>query len=95
MSILLIFLGGLGWRVTSDLWTNRNNLSRRYLSLHTRLVIRTSVFLIALGTFGLFITESIGQGYFFSGINWPERLFVSLFASVSARTAGFTNMPIS
>ncbi|MFL0730264.1 MAG: potassium transporter TrkG, partial [Prochlorococcus sp.] len=38
--ILLIVLGGLGWRVTSDLWSNRKNLKRRNLSLHTRLVIR-------------------------------------------------------
>tara|TARA_Y100001968_G_C19401892_1_gene741484 strand:- start:777 stop:1925 length:1149 start_codon:yes stop_codon:yes gene_type:complete len=93
--IMLILLGGLGWRVTSDLWSNRRNLARRRLSLHTRLVIRTSFVLILVGTFGLLITESIGHGNFFSSLGWQERFSTALFESVSARTAGFTNMPIS
>ena len=54
-----IVLGGLGWRVTSDLWSNRYTFDRRRLSLHTRLVLRTSFFLILIGTCGLFITESL------------------------------------
>ncbi|KGG13297.1 Potassium uptake protein TrkH [Prochlorococcus sp. MIT 0601] len=93
--LLLIILGGLGWRVTSDLWTNRKHFNFRKLSLHTRLVLRTSLFLIVLGTLGLLVTESIGQGYFFSGMGFKERLTASLFQSISARTAGFTNIPIS
>ena len=44
--ICLIVLGGLGWRVTSDLWTNRNTLTFRRLSRHTRLVSRTSLLLV-------------------------------------------------
>jgi len=44
--MLLIVLGGLGWRVTNDLWSNRQRLKRRNLSLHTRLVLRTSALLI-------------------------------------------------
>ena len=93
--ISLIFLGGLGWRVTSDLWTNRRDLHFRNLSLHTRLVIRTSVSLILIGTFGLFLTEAIGTYGFFSDTNFQERLITSFFQSVSARTAGFTNINIS
>ncbi len=93
--IFLIVLGGLGWRVTSDLWSNRKSFHRRRLSLHTRLVLRTSFFLLCLGTLGLMITESLGQGNFFSDLSWPERLVTALFESVSARTAGFTNMPLS
>ena len=93
--ILLVILGGLGWRVTSDLWNNRKRLYRRSLSLHTRLVLRTSFVLIAIGTVGLLITESLGTGNFFSDIGWGERIMGALFESVSARTAGFTNMPIS
>ena len=93
--IMLIILGGLGWRVTSDLWSNRYNLSIRRLSLHTRLVIRTSFVLLLLGTLGLLFTESISQGSFLLGLSWDDRLLTALFESVSARTAGFTNMPIS
>ena len=93
--ILLILLGGLGWRVTSDLWSNRKRFRRRNLSLHTRLVLRTSFALTLIGTIGLMVTESLGHGYFFSDLSWPDRLTTALFESVSARTAGFTNMPLS
>ena len=93
--ISLIILGGLGWRVTSDLWSNRRSLKLRNLSLHTRLVIRTSLILIAIGTFGLLLTESITDSNFFSAIDFKERFVSALFESVSARTAGFTNIPIS
>ena len=93
--ILLILLGGLGWRVTSDLWSNRKRFSRRNLRLHTRLVLRTSFLLILFGTIGLLITESLGHGTFFSEISWSERFVTAFFESVSARTAGFTNMPLS
>ena len=72
--ILLIVLGGLGWRVTSDLWSNRKNLKRRNLSLHTRLVIRTSLVLILIGAVGLVITESLSREHFFTSIGWSERL---------------------
>ncbi len=93
--ITLIILGGLGWRVTSDLWSNRYRLNRRTLSLHTRLVIRTSFLLILIGTFGLLITESLGHENFFSLIDWPDRIMSSFFQSVSARTAGFTVFNLS
>ncbi len=93
--IILIILGGLGWRVTNDIWINRRSLRVRNLSLHTRLVIRTSFILIALGACGLLFTESLIKGNFFSTITFQDRMLTALFSSVSARTAGFTNIPIS
>ncbi len=93
--VFLIVLGGLGWRVTSDLWINRKSLQRRRLSLHTRLVLRTSVCLLVFGTVGLMITESLAQETFLAGLSWPERISTAFFESVSARTAGFTNIPLS
>ena len=93
--IILIILGGFGWRVTNDIWINRRSLKLRNLSLHTRLVIRSSLILIALGFFGLIFTESLARGSFFSLINFDNRILTALFTSVSARTAGFTNFPIS
>ena len=93
--ITLIILGGFGWRVTNDLWVNRRSLKLKNLSLHTRLVIRTSFILICLGLFGLIFTESLAKGSFFSSISFNNRILTALFTSVSARTAGFTNIPIS
>ncbi|MGC6483705.1 MAG: TrkH family potassium uptake protein [Synechococcus sp.] len=93
--LLLIVLGGLGWRVTSDLWTNRKRLQRRDLSLHTRLVLRSSLILIAIGTGGLLVTESLTQGQLLTGMALPEQLMSALFESVSSRTAGFTTVQLS
>jgi len=93
--IFLIVMGGLGWRVIDDIWSNKKNLSYKKLSLHSRLVIRTSLSLILFGSLGFFITESLLNSQFFNDLNLFERLFSSIFETVSARTAGFTNYPIS
>ncbi len=93
--IILIVLGGFGWRVTNDIWINRRSLKLRNLSLHTRLVIRSSFILISLGFLGLIFTESLARGSFFSLLNFDDRILPALFTSVGARTAGFTSLPIS
>jgi len=93
--IFLIVMGGLGWRVIDDIWSNKRNLSYKKLSLHSRLVIRTSLSLILFGSLGFFITESLLNSKFFNDLNLFERLLSSIFETVSARTAGFTNYPIS
>ncbi|MDC3118385.1 potassium transporter TrkG [Prochlorococcus sp. AH-716-K03] len=93
--IFLIVMGGLGWRVIDDIWSNRKNLSYKKLSLHSRLVIRTSFSLIIFGSLGFFVTETLLNSQFFSDLNFFERILSSIFETVSARTAGFTNFPIS
>jgi len=93
--VFLIFMGGLGWRVIDDIWSNKKNLSYKKLSLHSRLVIRTSLSLILFGSFGFLITETLLNSQFFNDLNLFEKLLSSIFETVSARTAGFTNYPIS
>ncbi len=93
--IFLIVMGGLGWRVIDDIWSNRKNLSYKKLSLHSRLVIRTSFSLIIFGSLGFFVTETLLNSQFFSDLNFFEKILSSIFENVSARTAGFTNFPIS
>jgi len=51
--------------------------------------------LILFGSLGFFITESLLNSQFFNDLNLFERLLSSIFETVSARTAGFTNYPIS
>ena len=97
--MVLIVMGGLGWRVTSDL-ANRGFRLRsggrgRRLSLHTRLVLRTTALLVLFGTVGLALTEWLNRGEVFIGMDWPERWMTALFESVTARTAGFTTVPFS
>ncbi len=93
--VFLIVMGGLGWRVIDDIWSHKKNLSYKKLSLHSRLVIRTSLSLILFGSLGFFIIESLLNSQFFNDLNLFERLLSSIFETVSARTAGFTNFPIS
>ena len=95
--MVLIITGGLGWRVTSDLATQgfRRGRGRRRLSLHSRLVLRTSFLLIGFGTLGLAMTEWLNMGGVFIEMTWSERWMTALFESVTARTAGFTTVPLS
>lgn len=92
----MIVVGGIGWRVINDLWSNRTRLQRlRRLSLHTRLVLRSTALLIGFGAFGLMVTEHFAAGGVMEHLAWWQRVQVTLFQSVSARTAGFNTVPLS
>jgi trk system potassium uptake protein TrkH len=93
---LLIVIGGIGWRVANDLWVNRFRLNRiRRLSLHTRLVIRTTVGLILIGAVGLLFTEHFATEDLIANLSWWDKIQVTLFQSVTTRTAGFNTIPLS
>ncbi len=92
----MIVVGGIGWRVINDLWTNRARLQGlRRLSLHTRLVLRSTVLLIGFGALGLLFTEHFAAGGVMEPLNWWQRIQVTLFQSITARTAGFNTVPLS
>jgi len=92
----MIVVGGIGWRVINDLWSNRSRLNRlKRLSLHTRLVLRSSGVLIVVGCLGLLFTEQFATGGVMQHLQWIQRLQVSLFQAISARTAGFNTVPLS
>ena len=92
----MIVVGGIGWRVINDLWTNRKRLQRlRRLSLHTRLVLRSTVLLITFGALGLLFTEHFAAGGVMEPLAWWQRIQVTLFQSITARTAGFNTVPLS
>ena len=74
----LIIFGGLGFLVILDLSRCR---SFRKLTLHSKVVLTTTVLLLLLGTLLLKATEDI---------SWLG----AFFHSVSARTAGFSTYPI-
>lgn len=97
----LIVVGGIGWRVTQDLWAQRSRLRQllrwhpRYLSLHTRLVLRSTVLLIVAGCVGLLFTEQFAPDGVVQTLSLGQRLQVTLFQSITARTAGFNTLPLS
>jgi len=84
----LIILGGLGFPVLADVveWPQR-----RRLSLHARLTIYASVILIAVGAIGLLLAENRSGGALV-GVPWHEQIVLSVFQSISTRTAGFSVM---
>jgi trk system potassium uptake protein TrkH len=95
---LLIILGGLGYivwwdvlRVVKDYKTQKYKCFRR-LTLHTKIVLSVTAILIFGGAILIFIFEysnpqTIGDMSLFNKIQ------VSLFQSVTTRTAGFATIP--
>lgn len=82
VTCLLIVLGGIGFLVIRELRSKKFNWKK--YSMHTKVVLVMSGTLIILGTILLKLTEG-------ENISWLGALFLS----VSTRTAGFSNYPIS
>ncbi len=80
VTVVLIFFGGIGFTVIDDLLCKRR---WRRLSLHSKVVLVTSLILITVGTLGYLVSGS--------GMTFLQ----SLFLSVSSRTAGFASYPMA
>lgn len=76
----LIILGGIGFLVIRECWQKKFRWSK--LSMHSKVVISVSAILIVSGAIMLQLSEDI---------SWME----AFFHSVSARTAGFSSVPLS
>ena len=86
----LIVVGGIGFPVVADLWNCRQ--SRRF-SLHTKVVLTTTVLLIVLGAGFIFIAEH-GNSKTLGDLPSADKVMASLFQSVTARTAGYNTVDI-
>lgn len=84
----LIFLGGLGIPVVAELLAFAR--VRRF-SLHTRLTLLVVALLVTGGALGFFLAEGRPGGTL-EGEPPVGRLMISLFQSISARTAGFAGI---
>lgn len=87
----LIILGGLGFLVWEDLYTNH---SWKKLSLFSKTVLITSGSLILLGTTLIFALEytnpeTLGE------LSLRNKLLASFFQSISPRTAGFNSIDLA
>jgi trk system potassium uptake protein TrkH len=88
---LLIVCGGLGFVVYHDL--GEFFLRRRRgtsLSFHTRLTVLVTSLLIIGGAIGFFFFEFENA---LQPLAWPAKILVSIFQSVTPRTAGFNTVP--
>lgn len=89
---LLIVSGGLGFFVMREVLRIRSQ--RMKLSLHTKVTLSASAFLLVGGTIAFLALEADNPRTL--GAGWPlsERLLAAWFQSVTARTAGFNTMDI-
>jgi potassium uptake TrkH family protein len=91
---LLIILGGIGFSTLEDIYNStKKRLKKPWLkwSITTRISLRSSAFLIVIGTIGFFLLE-------FDQLrdrNIIEAIDTAFFQSVTTRTAGFNSMDFS
>jgi trk system potassium uptake protein TrkH len=88
--MLLIVIGGIGFVVWDDIALNHFHLKKYHL--HTKIVLATTVSLIFIGAFVLFVTEA---NHSMINFKLKERIFASLFQAITPRTAGFNTINIS
>lgn len=95
---LLIVFGGLGFIVWWDfIRVIKNFKSKKFkclksLSLHTKIVIFSTIFLILFG--GLFILAfEYNNPLTIKNLSFFDKIQVSFFQSVTTRTAGFATIP--
>lgn len=84
----LVILGGLGFSVLSEI--KRHNKFQRY-SLHTKVVLTTTVILIFLGTFSIFLLE-YNNIKTLGNLSLEGKVLGSYFQAAAARTAGYSTI---
>ncbi len=84
--ILLILIGGIGFLTWEDIIKCRHHVSK--YRLQTKIVLLTSAVIIILPAIYFFIFE-------FSDFPLGERILLSLFRTVTPRTAGFNTANLS
>ncbi|MBR5047801.1 MAG: potassium transporter KtrB [Eubacterium sp.] len=103
VTMLLIVLGGLGFMVWWELldrlktYLGRSKTGSRrpgILSLHARIVLSSTAFLIGLGMLVILICE-FHNPETMGGLGLPGKCMAALFQSVTTRTAGFSTVPQS
>ncbi len=89
----LIIVGGIGFTVMLDVYNNvikRRHI--RFLSLHSKIVIVTTIALIVIGSILIFAFEYNNQ---LNQLPMKNSILASTFQSVTTRTAGFNTLDIS
>ena len=89
---VLIILGGLGFSVILE--TIRNRQGFQNLSLHTRLVLLTTLSLLLAGTVFYWLAERMNEETL-AGCAEGEKVLNAFFQSVTMRTAGFNSFDLS
>ncbi len=85
--VMLITLGGIGFFVWDDISRNKHHFSR--YQLHTKIVLIITAGMTIFGTAFFWIAEN---NHLLEGMSIKDKFLVSLFSSVTPRTAGFNTV---
>ncbi|WP_432359724.1 TrkH family potassium uptake protein [Sporosarcina sp. UB5] len=93
ITMILIILGAIGFPVLIEVkgFFSKKIPNFRF-SLFTKITTATFGLLLVWGALLIFILESFHS---FKGLEWHEKIFASLFHSVSSRSAGLTTYDIT
>jgi trk system potassium uptake protein TrkH len=90
--VFLIISGGLGFTVIKDIVDHIRSKNRTGFRVQTKVVLIASLFFIVVGALGFYMLEA---NHTLSGFGLKDRVLVSVFQSVTSRTAGFNTCEIS
>ena len=88
--MLLIIIGGIGFVVWDDIYTNK--LHFKDYSLHSKIILTSTLIALFGAAILFFITEKDAS---MAGMNLYERIIASLFQAVTPRTAGFNTLDLT
>ncbi len=92
-TMILIILGAIGFPVLIEVKSFLSKHDRHFrFSLFTKITTTMFGVLLVIGAVAIFVLESMHS---FKGMAWHEKIFVSLFHSVSSRSAGLTTFDVT
>jgi trk system potassium uptake protein len=90
-AMALIVIGGLGFSVWTDIYQIFRDRSLRNITLHSKVVLATTIFLILFGAIFIFVSEFNNPGTI-KNLPFSGKVLASFFHSVSPRTAGINTL---
>ncbi len=95
--ILLIISGGIGYFVINDIFEYIKSLkakNRHRISVHTRIVLTTTLILLVVSTVVFFISE-FNNPATLKALPYAQKWMMAFFQAVTPRTAGFSMVEVS
>ncbi len=89
--MFLIVFGGIGFVTWDDF--RRNKLNFKRYGLQSKVALSVSFFLIVIPAISFYFLDFSGEK--FAYMNTTEKIFASLFQSISPRTAGFNSVELN
>lgn len=86
---LLIIIGGIGFNVILDIVHNKLNF-RKY-TLHTKIVLTTTILMLSITSILIFVME-FSNPYTIGKLNVFNKISNSIFQAITLRTAGFASI---